>query len=104
MVNIREKIEIKAIVVTASNNNSKMEKVSMQCTFIIKFFKAYGLATHGIRVQPDHRFRIASVTKVLTAASIMRLAEEGRLQLTDRVFGPKGLSHRDSMQNRISLL
>ena len=54
--------------------------------------EAYGWATHGIRVQPDHRFRIASVTKVLTAASIMRLAEEGRLQLTDRVFGPKGLS------------
>jgi N-acyl-D-amino-acid deacylase len=36
-------------------------------------------------VQPDALFRIASVSKTLTAAAIMKLAEEGQLQLDDRV-------------------
>ena len=36
-------------------------------------------------VQPDALFRIASVSKTLTAAAIMKLVEEGKLQLDDRV-------------------
>src|SRR5688500_13020223 len=36
-------------------------------------------------VQPDALFRIASVSKTLTAAAIMKLVEEGKLQLEDRV-------------------
>ena len=36
-------------------------------------------------MQPDALFRIASVSKTLTAAAIMKLVEEGKLQLEDRV-------------------
>jgi CubicO group peptidase (beta-lactamase class C family) len=34
-----------------------------------------------------HRFRIASVSKPITATAILRLVEQGRLGLADRVFG-----------------
>ena len=36
-------------------------------------------------VQPDALFRIASVSKPITAAAVMKLVEEGKLQLDDRV-------------------
>jgi N-acyl-D-amino-acid deacylase len=36
-------------------------------------------------VEPDARFRIASVSKPITSAAIMKLIEEGRLRLDDRV-------------------
>jgi N-acyl-D-amino-acid deacylase len=36
-------------------------------------------------VQPDALFRIASVSKPITSAAIMKLVEEGRLELDDRV-------------------
>jgi D-alanyl-D-alanine carboxypeptidase len=44
-------------------------------------------------LQPEHRFRIASVTKMLTAAAILDLINEDRLALDDRlveVLGIKG--------------
>src|SRR4051812_2974907 len=36
-------------------------------------------------VQPDALFRIASVSKTLTSAAVMKLVEEGKLKLDDRV-------------------
>jgi CubicO group peptidase (beta-lactamase class C family) len=36
-------------------------------------------------VQPDALFRIASVSKTITASAIMKLVEEGKLTLGDRV-------------------
>ena len=36
-------------------------------------------------VQPDALFRIASVSKTLSSAAIMKLVEEGKLKLDDRV-------------------
>jgi CubicO group peptidase (beta-lactamase class C family) len=36
-------------------------------------------------VNPDSLFRIASLTKPLTSMAVMRLVQEGRLQLTDRL-------------------
>jgi CubicO group peptidase (beta-lactamase class C family) len=41
----------------------------------------------GERVTPSHRFRIASVSKPITASAIMDLVELGRLTLDVRVFG-----------------
>jgi len=39
----------------------------------------------GTPVQPDALFRIASVSKPITAVAVMKLVEEGRLGLDDRV-------------------
>lgn len=42
-------------------------------------------------IQPFNQFRIASISKLITAIGIMRLQEEGKLSLTDTVFGPGGI-------------
>ncbi|AGC47013.1 beta-lactamase [Myxococcus stipitatus DSM 14675] len=57
------------------------------------FAKGYGDAqlSGNTPVNTSHRFRIASVSKPLTAIGIMRLMERGQLRLTDRVFGKSGL-------------
>ena len=39
-------------------------------------------------VTPAHRFRIASVSKPITAIAIFQLIEQDRLRLTDKIFGP----------------
>lgn len=49
--------------------------------------KGYGLAQldFEVPVAPEHVFEIGSVTKQFTAATILRLAEQGRLSLADPV-------------------
>ncbi len=42
-------------------------------------------------VEPKHMFRIASISKLITATAIMRMAEEGMLDIEDRVFGRDGI-------------
>lgn len=42
-------------------------------------------------VEPYHRFRIASISKLITAVAIMKLNEEGKLSVYDRVFGVDGI-------------
>lgn len=42
-------------------------------------------------VTPEHRFRIASVSKPITATAVMMCAEKGQLKLDDKVFGPQGI-------------
>jgi CubicO group peptidase (beta-lactamase class C family) len=41
--------------------------------------------------QPYSQFRIASISKLVTAIGIMKLQEEGKLSVNDSVFGPKGI-------------
>lgn len=50
--------------------------------------RAYGLADreHNIPTQPDSLFRIGCVSKALTATAILKLVEEGRLDLDTKVF------------------
>jgi len=52
------------------------------------FARGYGWADREQRqpVEPDSLFRIASLSKSLTAAAILKLEEEGRLKLDDRAF------------------
>ncbi|MFG0334273.1 MAG: serine hydrolase domain-containing protein [Maioricimonas sp. JB049] len=54
----------------------------------LKVQGTFGFADRAQRqpVRPDHRFRIASVSKPITSVAIFRLIEEGRLSLEDRVF------------------
>jgi CubicO group peptidase (beta-lactamase class C family) len=58
---------------------------------------AFGWADREKReaVTPAHLFRIASVTKTITSVAIFSLIEQGRLQLTDRVFGPGAITGTD---------
>ena len=55
--------------------------------------KTYGYADKeaGELVAPRHRFRIASVSKPITATAIMRLLEQNKLKLSDKVFGSGAL-------------
>jgi len=55
----------------------------------IKLQRTYGYADTALKqlVIPDHRFRIASVSKPFTATAIMLLIEQGKLHLQDKVFG-----------------
>ena len=57
------------------------------------YAKGYGWADEEKqeKMEPYHLLRIASVSKLITAAGIMRLQEEGKLSLQDTVFGERGI-------------
>jgi CubicO group peptidase (beta-lactamase class C family) len=48
-------------------------------------------AAGKVPVTPDHLFRIASVSKPITATAIMVCVQQGRLKLDAPVFGPRGV-------------
>ena len=52
-------------------------------------------------MQPSNIMRLASVSKLLTAVGVMRLAEVGTLKLSDHVFGPKGILNDTTFTNAI---
>lgn len=67
------------------------------------YSQGFGIAAEGVAIQPTHLLRIASVSKPITAVAIFSLIEQGRLRLTDRVFGPGGVLAPDySRVRRIS--
>jgi D-alanyl-D-alanine carboxypeptidase len=45
----------------------------------------------GEALTPQHRFRIASISKPITSTGIFTLIEAGKLQLDSRVFGPNSI-------------
>lgn len=51
--------------------------------------KAYGIADRerNLPVQPESLFRIASVSKTITAVAVLKLVEEGKLDLEAKAFG-----------------
>lgn len=51
----------------------------------------YSDTASGELVQPYYKFRIASISKLVTAIAIMKLNEEGRVSLNERVFGPDAI-------------
>jgi len=59
--------------------------------------QAFGWADREARepVSPQHLFRIASISKPITSVAIFSLIEEGRLGLSDRVFGPGAITGTD---------
>lgn len=76
------------------------------------YAKGFGIANSetGEEVKPGHLFRIASVSKLITAVAVMKLYEEGLLDLDDKVFGPGGilndsifLSYNDARIEEISI-
>jgi len=56
------------------------------------YAQGFGIADDSLnRVNPGSLFRLASVSKLITAVAIMKLAEEKKLSLDDHVFGPDGI-------------
>jgi CubicO group peptidase (beta-lactamase class C family) len=56
----------------------------------VAYEQGYGAANvmAGSLVQPSSVFRIASLTKMHTSAAILLLEQQGKLRLSDTVFGP----------------
>ncbi|MCL2245259.1 MAG: serine hydrolase [Treponema sp.] len=46
---------------------------------------------HTVRLTPQHKMRIGSVSKPITSIAISKLSEEGRLSLDGNVFGTNGI-------------
>jgi len=76
------------------------------------FAKGYGYTNleQKQRIEPSNLFRVASVSKLITATAIMKLQEENKLQISDYVFGEHGIlndsiySHiRDKRAKRITI-
>lgn len=59
----------------------------------IEFEQGYGFADAEGKevVTPEHRFRIASISKPITATAVMMCVENGLLKLDSKVFGPQGI-------------
>ncbi len=59
----------------------------------ILYAKGYGWADHeqGVVMQPYHRMRMASVSKLFTAVAIMKLVEAGKVRLDSKLWGEQGI-------------
>jgi CubicO group peptidase (beta-lactamase class C family) len=57
------------------------------------YVEAFGIADRetGEALTPQHRFRIASISKPITSTGIFTLIEAGKLQLDNYVFGPNSI-------------
>lgn len=66
------------------------------------YAKGYGWADQetGEEMQPSHILRMASVSKLITAAGIMVLQDRDSLSIKDTVFGPSGILN-DSLFNSV---
>ncbi|WP_282036473.1 serine hydrolase domain-containing protein [Saccharicrinis aurantiacus] len=78
----------------------------------LKFAKGYGSADKelDIAVQPYNIFRIASVSKLVTATAIMKLCETNKISLSSTAFGSNGilndsiyLNYRDKKVEQITV-
>lgn len=60
-----------------------------------------GQTRKGIRMEPNMLMRFASVSKLITAAGIMKLVEMKKLRMGDKVFGQKGILCDTTYNNSI---
>ncbi len=76
-----------------SRYNIKGASVAVARNEKLVYAKGFGLANTETaeEVQPGHIFRIASVSKLVTAVGILKLMEEGKVALEDQVFGKEGI-------------
>lgn len=76
-----EKWDVRGMQIAVSRNDSLL------------FTKGYGYADKekGIPMQANTIMRIASSSKLITAAAVAKLVESAKLKLTDTVFGERGV-------------
>jgi CubicO group peptidase (beta-lactamase class C family) len=57
------------------------------------YSKGYGYANSESKtaVTPETQFRIASVSKLITSAAVMKLVQDGKVQMDQKVFGTTGI-------------
>lgn len=57
------------------------------------YVRGFGYADKDrkIPMEPSYIMRMASVSKLVTATGIMKLRDMGKIRLSDKVFGPKGI-------------
>lgn len=107
-------MEVIKSVTNLSNDNSELKALSHVDSAMHQFIRRQGIvgASVGIvkdgqliyakgfghtdsesaeEIQPYHLFRIGSISKLITAVAVMKLHEEGKLQLEDKVFGQEGI-------------
>ena len=67
------------------------------------FAKGYGWADEEeeIKMEAGHILRMASVSKLITAIGIMKLQDEGRLNIRNKVFGPEGVMKNSDLDTLI---
>lgn len=67
------------------------------------YAKGYGWADKdaGEKMEVRHIMRIASVSKLITAIGIMVLQDQGKLSITDKVFGTSGVLSKTYMNSLI---
>jgi len=65
------------------------------------FARGYGLAdsSRNIKVEPYHKFRIASISKLITATAILKLQSENKINLRDKVFDTSGILDSEYFEN-----
>jgi CubicO group peptidase (beta-lactamase class C family) len=61
------------------------------------YAKGFGYADkeNDLTVEPKHLFRIASVSKLITATAVMKLVDDGKINLSDTVFGESGILNNE---------
>jgi CubicO group peptidase (beta-lactamase class C family) len=77
----RQQFRVPAISVAVSTNGR----------FVYDHAGGMADAQHAMQAQRDSLFRIADLSKPVTAVTIFSLIEDGKLRLTDKVFGPGGV-------------
>ena len=65
------------------------------------FAKGYGFSNEEeqIPVTPNNLFRLASVSKLITAVAVMKLVENSKISLDSKVFGKEGILNDDKFLN-----
>jgi D-alanyl-D-alanine carboxypeptidase len=72
-----------------STNGMPGSSIAISRNGKLVYRKGYGVANEstGEKVSIDSRFRMASVSKTLTSVAILKLVQEGKLSLTQKIFG-----------------
>ena len=75
-----------------TKNNIRGASIAVTKKGRLVYTQGFGFANclDSTRTEPWNLFRIASVSKLITAAAIMKLCESGQLDLEDKVFGRSG--------------
>lgn len=68
------------------------------------YAKGYGYADveTGEKMDASTVMRIASASKLVTAIGVMKLVEQGKLHLDDKVFGPEGILNDSSFTSAVA--